>query len=147
MEYTALQERLHDIIQSNLLVSATVSQPRQKSSDLRRVKLKPVLLRDAYHIQFEYQYEHVMKHKNLTPDEAVLELNELTETFRQGQFQLKESDIQFQLTKKFKVTFKEQQTGKKEVRLSHNREKQYVLPRILHSNVGSTGSSVLFSSS
>lgn len=69
-----------------------------------------------------------MKHKNLTPDEAVLELNELLETFRQGQFQLKESDIQFQLTKKFKVTFKEQQTGKKEVRLSHNREKQYVLP-------------------
>lgn len=128
MEYTALQERLRDIIQSNQLVSATISQPRQKSSDLRRIKLKPVLLKNAYHIQFEYQYERVMNHKNLTPDEAVIEVNELLEGFRQGQFQLKESDLQFQLSKKFKVTFKERQTVKKEVSLSHNREKQYVLP-------------------
>ncbi|WP_215112870.1 SAM-dependent methyltransferase [Exiguobacterium sp. s63] len=128
MEYKALQERLEDVIQSNHLVSATISQPRQKSSDLRRVKLKPVMLRNAYHIQFEYQYERVMSHKNLTPDEAVAELNELLETFRQGQFQLKESDLQFQLSKKFKVTLKEKQTAQKEVQLSHNREKQYVLP-------------------
>lgn len=128
MEYKALQERLADVLQSNHLVSATISQPRQKSSDLRRVKLKPVMLRNAYHIQFEYQYERVMNHKNLTPDEAVTEVNELLETFRQGQFQLKDSDIQFQLSKKFKVTLKEKQTAQKEVQLSHNREKQYVLP-------------------
>lgn len=128
MEYKALQERLEDAIQSNHLVSATISQPRQKSSDLRRVKLKPVMLRNAYHIQFEYQYERVMNHKNLPPDEAVEELFELLETFRQGQFQLKESDLQFQLSKKFKVTYKERQTARKEIQLSHNREKQYVLP-------------------
>ncbi|WP_214883246.1 MULTISPECIES: SAM-dependent methyltransferase [unclassified Exiguobacterium] len=128
MEYTALLERLEDVIQSNHLVSATISQPRQKSSDLRRVKLKPVLIRNAYHIQFEYQYERVMNHKNLTPDEAVSEMIELLETFRQGQFQLKDSDLQFQLSKKFKVTLKEKQTAQKEVQLSHNREKQYVLP-------------------
>nr|WP_240544406.1 SAM-dependent methyltransferase [Exiguobacterium algae] len=128
VEYTALQERLRDIIQSNQLVSATISQPRQKSSDIRRIKLKPVLLKNAYHIQFEYQYERVMNHKNMTPDEAVMELNELLESFRQGQFQLKESDLQFQLSKKFKVTFKERSTAKKEASLSHNREKQYVLP-------------------
>ncbi|WP_214701880.1 MULTISPECIES: SAM-dependent methyltransferase [unclassified Exiguobacterium] len=128
MEYTALLERLEDVIQSNHLVSATISQPRQKSSDLRRVKLKPVLIRNAYHIQFEYQYERVMNHKNLTPDEAVSEIIELLETFRQGQFQLKESDLQFQLSKKFKVTLKEKHTAQKEVQLSHNREKQYVLP-------------------
>ncbi|WP_214748092.1 SAM-dependent methyltransferase [Exiguobacterium sp. s189] len=128
MEYKALQERLEDVIQSNHLVSATISQPRQKSSDLRRVKLKPVMLRNAYHIQFEYQYERVMNHKNLPPDEAIEELFDLLETFRQGQFQLKESDLQFQLSKKFKVTFKERQTAQKEIQLSHNREKQYVLP-------------------
>ncbi|WP_214794710.1 MULTISPECIES: SAM-dependent methyltransferase [unclassified Exiguobacterium] len=128
MEYKALQERLEDVIQSNHLVSATISQPRQKSSDLKRVKLKPVMLRNAYHIQFEYRYERVMNHKNLTPDEAVTELFELLETFRQGQFQLKESDLQFQLSKKFKVTLKEKQTAQKEIQLSHNREKQYVLP-------------------
>lgn len=128
MEYTALIERLADVIGQNELVAATISQPRQKSNDLRRVKLKPVLLKGDYHIQFEYQFERVMKHKNLTPDEAVVELEKLLETFRQGQFQLKASELHFQLSKKFKVTFKERETAVKQVKLSHNREKQYLLP-------------------
>lgn len=128
VEYTELKQRLADVIRQNELVTATVSQPRQKSNDLRRVKLKPVLLKGEYHIQFEYQFERVMKHKNLTPDEAVIELDELLETFRQGQFQLTASEVHFQLSKKFKVTFKERETAVKQVKLSHNREKQYLLP-------------------
>nr|WP_251129698.1 SAM-dependent methyltransferase [Exiguobacterium sp. s21] len=128
VEYTELKQRLADVIRQNELVTATISQPRQKSNDLRRVKLKPVLLKGEYHIQFEYQFERVMKHKNLTPDEAVNELDELLETFRQGQFQLTASEVHFQLSKKFKVTFKERETAVKQVKLSHNREKQYVLP-------------------
>lgn len=128
MEYTELLQRLGDIVRQNELVAATISQPRQKSNDLRRVKLKPVLLKGDYHIQFEYQFERVMKHKNLTMDEAIVELEELLETFRQGQFQLKASEIHFQLSKKFKVVFKERQTEVKEIKLTHNREKQYVLP-------------------
>lgn len=128
VEYTELKQRLADVIRQNELVTATISQPRHKSNDLRRVKLKPVLLKGEYHIQFEYQFERVMKHKNLTPDEAVNELDELLETFRQGQFQLTASEVHFQLSKKFKVTFKERETAVKQVKLSHNREKQYVLP-------------------
>jgi len=69
-----------------------------------------------------------MKHKNLQRDEAMQELVTLLDSFRQGQFQLKSSDVQFQLSKKFKVTFKERQTTAKQVQLTHNREKQYVLP-------------------
>ncbi|WP_376778131.1 class I SAM-dependent methyltransferase [Exiguobacterium himgiriensis] len=128
MDYTQLLDRLNDVVTNEELVTATISQPRLKSSDLRRVKLKPVLLKETYHIQFEYQYERVMKHKNLQIDEAAREIETLLETFRQGQFQLKSSDLQFQLSKKFKVMYKEQQTTAKQVQLTHNREKQYVLP-------------------
>ncbi|WP_034818130.1 class I SAM-dependent methyltransferase [Exiguobacterium alkaliphilum] len=128
MEYAQLVDRLKTAIDREELVTATISQPRSKSSDLRRVKLKPVLLKETYHIQFEYQYERVMKHKNLLRDEAMQELVALLDSFRQGQFQLKSSDVQFQLSKKFKVTFKERQTTAKQVQLTHNREKQYVLP-------------------
>lgn len=128
MEYAQLVDRLKTAIDREELVTATISQPRSKSSDLRRVKLKPVLLKETYHIQFEYQYERVMKHKNLQRDEAMQELVALLDSFRQGQFQLKSSDVQFQLSKKFKVTFKERQTTAKQVQLTHNREKQYVLP-------------------
>jgi len=128
VEYAQLVDRLKTAIDREELVTATISQPRSKSSDLRRVKLKPVLLKETYHIQFEYQYERVMKHKNLQRDEAMQELVTLLDSFRQGQFQLKSSDVQFQLSKKFKVTFKERQTTAKQVQLTHNREKQYVLP-------------------
>lgn len=128
MEYAQLVDRLKTAIDREELVTATISQPRSKSSDLRRVKLKPVLLKETYHIQFEYQYERVMKHKNLQRDEAMQELVALLDSFRQGHFQLKSSDVQFQLSKKFKVTFKERQTTAKQVQLTHNREKQYVLP-------------------
>lgn len=128
VEYAQLVDRLKTAIDREELVTATISQPRSKSSDLRRVKLKPVLLKETYHIQFEYQYERVMKHKNLQRDEAMQELVALLDSFRQGQFQLKFSDVQFQLSKKFKVTFKERQTTAKQVQLTHNREKQYVLP-------------------
>lgn len=128
VEYAQLVDRLKTAIDREELVTATISQPRSKSNDLRRVKLKPVLLKETYHIQFEYQYERVMKHKNLQRDEAMQELVALLDSFRQGQFQLKSSDVQFQLSKKFKVTFKERQTTAKQVQLTHNREKQYVLP-------------------
>ncbi|TCI39661.1 MULTISPECIES: SAM-dependent methyltransferase [unclassified Exiguobacterium] len=128
MEYTDLMERLNGLIEDGELVTATISQPRQKSSDLRRVKLKPVLLKDEYHIQFEYQFERVMKHKNLRTEEAIAELGQLLENFRQGQFQLKATELHFQLSKKFKVTYKERPTDVKQVKLTHNREKQYVLP-------------------
>jgi len=128
MEFEQLQDRLREALLDEQLVHATISQPRQKSSDLRRVKLKPIVLRDTYVIQFEYQFERIMKHKNLELDEACLELFSLLEQFRQGQFALQTSEFQFQLSKKFKVTFKERQTEKKQVQLSHNREKQYVLP-------------------
>lgn len=128
VEYAQLVDRLKTAIDREELVTATISQPRSKSSDLRRVKLKPVLLKETYHIQFEYQYERVMKHKNLERDEAMQELVALLDSFRQGHFQLKSSDVQFQLSKKFKVTFKERQTTAKQVQLTHNREKQYVLP-------------------
>lgn len=128
MEYTDLMGRLTDLIEAGELVTATISQPRQKSSDLRRVKLKPIMLKAEYHIQFEYQFERVMKHENLRTEEAVTELMHLLETFRQGQFQLKTSEIHFQLSKKFKVIYKERQTDVKQVKLTHNREKHYLLP-------------------
>lgn len=114
--------------ENETLVQATISQPRQKTSDLKRVKIKPLQLKDGYHLQFEYQHERVLKHRNLTIDEAAQELEALFELFRQGQFQWTDRDVHVQLSKKFKVTWKEKATSVKQVDLSHNRKKQYVLP-------------------
>lgn len=127
MELHSMHVSLAAHLQRRELVSATISQPRLKSNDLKRVKLKPVEIKNDYFIQFEYQYEHVLKHENLTIDEAAAKLPALFEDFRQGLFQFSEEKVQIQLSKKFKVSWKTEQTEAKKAELSHNRKKQYLL--------------------
>ncbi|WP_422122124.1 class I SAM-dependent methyltransferase [Planococcus sp. X10-3] len=127
MELHEMHTKIADQFAGQQLVSATISQPRQKSSDLKRVKIKPVEIKNSYWIQFEYQHEHVLKHKNLTAEEAGAELETLFAEFRQGLFQFTEEKVQIQLSKKFKVSWKTEETEKKQVELSHNRKKQYLL--------------------
>ena len=127
MELQKMHEQLNGRIERQELISATISQPRLKSNDIKRIKLKPVEIRNDYYIQFEYQHEHVLKHKNLPVEEAALELEKLFEDFRQALFQFAAEKIQVQLSKKFKVSWKAEQTETKAVELSHNRKKHYLL--------------------
>ncbi|GKW46281.1 SAM-dependent methyltransferase [Planococcus sp. NCCP-2050] len=127
MELQSMHDSLAARLQQRELVSATISQPRLKSNDIKRVKLKPVEIKNDYFIQFEYQYEHVLKHENLTLDEVPAKLTSLFEEFRQGLFQFSEEKVQIQLSKKFKVSWKIEQTETKKAELSHNRKKQYLL--------------------
>ncbi|PKH10820.1 SAM-dependent methyltransferase [Planomicrobium sp. MB-3u-38] len=127
MELQQMHQNLAERIGRQELVSATISQPRQKSNDLKRVKIKPVEIKNDYHIQFEYQHEYVLKHKNMTTEEATAELENLFTEFRQGLFQFTEEKVQLQLSKKFKVSWKTEATEKTTAQLSHNRKKQYLL--------------------
>lgn len=127
MELQEMHQKLMERLMQKELVSATISQPRQKSSDLKRIRLKPVEIKNSYYIQFEYQHEQVLKHKNMTVEEATAELESLFAEFRQGLLQFTEEKVQVQLSKKFKVSWKTEETGKKQAELSHNRKKQYLL--------------------
>lgn len=127
MELQEMHQQLTQRLMDKQLVSATISQPRQKTNDIKRIKLKPVEIKDGYFIQFEYQHEHVLKHKNMTAEEAAAELENLFSEFRQGLFQFTEERIQIQLSKKFKVGWKSEKTERKKAELSHNRKKQYLL--------------------
>lgn len=127
MELQEMHLQLTQRLMDKQLVSATISQPRQKTNDIKRIKLKPVEIKDGYFIQFEYQHEYVLKHKNMTAEEAAAELENLFGEFRQGLFQFTEERIQIQLSKKFKVGWKAEETERKKAELSHNRKKQYLL--------------------
>lgn len=127
MELQTMHEQLAEKLQSHSLINATISQPRQKSSDLKRIKLKPVELKESYHIQFEYQYEQILKHQNLSVEQAIAELERLFTEFRQGLFQFTDEKVQIQLTKKFKVSFKSEADERVAADLSHNRKKAYLL--------------------
>lgn len=127
MELQTMHAQLAEKLQSHALVTATISQPRQKSNDLKRIKLKPVELKEGYRIQFEYQYEQILKHQNFPIDQANAELERLLTEFRQGLFQFTDEKVQVQLSKKFKVSYKSEAEVRAAADLSHNRKKDYLL--------------------
>lgn len=127
MEFHEMKEQILSRIHQKKLVNATISQPRLKSNEIKRVKLKPVELKGVYHIQIEYQYERILKHENVLLENFDTYFNHFMEQFRQFHGQFVDHSIQVQLSKKNKVLWKEQASNAKEVTLSHNRKKHYLL--------------------
>ena len=128
MEFEQMKEQLLALFNDKTLIQATISQPRQKSNDLKRVKLKAIELRGNYMIQFEYQYERILKHANVSLHDLQAQLDALFEQFRQVHAEFTEQTVQVQLSKKNKVLWKsDKSTEAKQVNLSHNRKKQYLL--------------------
>ncbi len=128
MEYQEMHEQLTKLIHDKQLIAATISQPRAKSDEIKRVKLKPVEIKGDYHIQFEYQYERVLKHENIELESVSDKLNNLLQQFRQVQADFQQEKVHIQLSKKFKVLWKSDRvTSKKIANLSHNRKKNYLL--------------------
>lgn len=128
MNFDELIIELTKQLSSGLFINGTISQPRQKSDGLKRVKLKPVGLRGELHIQFEYQYERILNHENVTLDDLQNKVKELLERFRQVHVEFSNEKVHIQLSKKFKVLWKSEQVlTEKVVDLSHNRQKNYLL--------------------
>lgn len=128
MDFEQMKEEFLKLINNKELINATISQPRQKSNDLKRIKLKPIELKGVYHIQIEYQYERILKHENVLLEKFADFFYILLPQFRQIHAQLKSQNIHIQLSKKNKVLWKTEKLKEtKEINLSHNRKKQYLL--------------------
>lgn len=128
MEFENMKEQFLQLLNEQSLIQATISQPRQKSNEVKRVKLKPLQLRGIYTIQIEYQYERILKHENIALADFNEHFDELLEQFRQIHAEFTDQTVQIQLSKKNKVLWKSnKQETAKQVNLSHNRKKQYLL--------------------
>lgn len=128
MEYLQMKQELLTRIENKQLISTTISQPRMKSNEVKRVKLKPIELKGEYHIQLEYQYERILKHENILLEDFPHKLEQLLEEYRQIHADFIEEKIQIQLSKKNKVLWKSDKAlAPKQVNLSHNRKKNYLL--------------------
>jgi len=128
LQFEELLDELARRMTDGAFIGGTISQPRTKTEDLKRVKVKPVEIKGQLHIQFEYQYERVLNHENITPDGLLTYLQQLLERFRQVHAEFSDEKIHVQLTKKFKVMWKsEKTTSEKVIDLTHNRKKNYLL--------------------
>ena len=128
MEFQEMKQALIERLLNKKLVSATISQPRMKSNEVKRVKLKPIELKGTYHIQLEYQYERILKHDNIELHLIEAKIDKLFEDFRQFQGDFETESVQVQLSKKNKVLIKTTANATtKKANLSHNRKKNYLL--------------------
>ncbi|MEB2300072.1 SAM-dependent methyltransferase [Lysinibacillus xylanilyticus] len=128
MTFEEMKAQLIERILQQQLVTATISQPRMKSNEVKRIKLKPLLLKDAYHIQVEYQFERILKHENVLLEDFPEKLEAFLNDYRQAHIDYIDEKIQVQLSKKNKVLWKSDKSSTpKQVNLAHNRKKNYLL--------------------
>ena len=115
------------------LVSATLSEARSRETDsVRKVTVRPVLLRKKQLYQFEYQYAQKVQHRNLERSEAkALVYTLLAETFRQGYFYTTAGDSQVSVSRAGKVSVHARGSAQviqtPAAPPSHDRQKNYLL--------------------
>lgn len=128
MNFTDLITRLTNKLINGKFIKATISQPQKKSNEIKRIRLKPIQLREELFVQFEYQSERIITHENIPFNILAEKLTETLQEFRQLHAEFTDEKVHIQLSKKLKVMWKtEKVKSAKVVDLAHNRQKQYIL--------------------
>ena len=109
-------------------LGATLSNPKEKGG-IQKVKVRPILKKDTLLFQCEEHKNNQVFHNNYEAAQAIDVLVDYMQQFKQMQMETKQYRYTVLVSKKGKVTIqKKQQSGcVKQVDLSHNRSKQYIL--------------------
>ena len=109
-------------------LSATLSNPKSKEG-VTKIKVRPLLKKGNLIFQCELFKNNQAFHENYEAEAAVQMLTEYMEQFKQMQLETKQLRATVLVSKKGKVTIqKKKQAGCcKEVDLSHNRTKKYII--------------------
>lgn len=124
-------DELKVLLQDNLNIefrSAVLSNPRQKDH-AEKMKVRPLFHKEKLMFQIETFRNHQAFHRNAEPEEACMLLLEAMENMRQMQMETTERLYTVLVSKKGKVTIKKKalERGRKEIDLSHDRKKHYIL--------------------
>ena len=109
-------------------IGATLSNPKDKAGVIK-LKVRPILKKDTLLFQCEAHKDNQVFHDNYEAEQAIEILAEYMEHFRQMQLETKKYRATVLVSKKGKMTIqkKRQEGCVKEVDLSHNRSKKYIL--------------------
>lgn len=126
-----MMKEIKELLEQNLnmgFLGATLSNPKDKTG-ITKVKVRPVLKKGDLLFQCEAHKNNQVFHENYPADKAVGVLADYMEQFKQLQMETKEFRYTVLVSKKGKVTIQKKQQKEccKEVDLSHNRSKNYIL--------------------
>lgn len=126
-------EELYKLLEESLnerLYQITAGGPRKKDGDIR-LKLRPVMIKDELCFQMESYRGSQVFHRNVSAAEAMDEMGKAMEdSFRQLDVETMDFQAVALVSKKGKITIKKKKNGGekvKELSLSHNRAKKYIL--------------------
>ena len=124
-------ESLNNILKKSLnkeFLSAIISNPREKGG-IVKIKIRPVEHKDNILYQCEEHRNNQVFHHNLNEEEAAGYIENAMQEFKQMQLETRKFRYQVLVSKKGKMTIQRRlQTGRfKEIDLSHNRKKHYIL--------------------
>lgn len=124
-------KEIRELLEQNLnidFLGATLSNPKDKNG-ITKVKVRPILKKDELLFQCEAHKNNQVFHENYDSEQAAEALSKYMAQFKQLQMETKQSRYTALVSKKGKVTIqRKQQSGcVKEVDLSHNRSKKYIL--------------------
>ena len=122
---------LSKLLQENLnieFISATLSNPKNKDS-VQKVKVRPILKKDILYFQLESFRNNQAFHENVEEKKACEILLKYMENMRQMQMETQRAAYTILVSKKGKVTIKSKMKKgeKKQINMSHDRKKKYVL--------------------
>ena len=126
-------EELYKLLQESLnerLYQIPAGGPRKKDGAVR-LKLRPVMIKDELCFQMESYRGNQVFHHNVSAAEAMEEMGKAMEdSFRQLDVETMDFQAVALVSKKGKITIKKKKSGgekAKELSLSHNRAKKYIL--------------------
>ncbi len=124
-------QSIYELLEQTLnieFLGATLSNPKEKGG-VQKVKVRPILKKDTLLFQCEEHKNNQVFHNNYETEQAVDMLVDYMQQFKQMQMETKQYRYTILVSKKGKVTIqKKQQAGcVKQVDMSHNRTKQYIL--------------------
>lgn len=123
-----ISKLINSIILNGEIIEGSISNPRKKDENsYNKINIKPVLIKGEIKIQFAYNYKSKVIHQNLSQREAVENIIEILNNFRQGIFFTKDADYQILISKKGKIKILKKNPTKLGIDLSHNRKKEYII--------------------
>lgn len=112
-------------IDNNSFIKAVFSNSKN-STEYKKINIKPLIIKGEIRIQFEQFKENKAFHSNLSIDETFSYLDSILNNFKQILIINSSEEIQILQNKKG-FSFKNKKTDEKQVSLSHNKKKNYIL--------------------
>ncbi len=121
-----IENLFKEVVQNNLFIKGSISNPIDKKMEFTKGNLKPVLIKNEIYIQLETFKDKKAYHENIPLEEFLIKFSDILDKFKQ--ILLITQGIDYQILKgKNEYNLKEIKNSKSVESLEHNKKKKYII--------------------